>query len=36
MEQDRDKSGSEEGQVAFSYECGNENLTSIKCGEFLD
>ena len=24
------------GQVAGYYECGNELLGSIKCGEFLD
>jgi hypothetical protein len=28
--------GSGQGQVAGSFECGNEPLGSIKCGEFLD
>jgi hypothetical protein len=29
-------SGSGYGQVASTYECGNEPSGSIKCGEFLD
>jgi hypothetical protein len=32
----RDRSGSEQGQVAGSCECGDETSGSIKCGEFLD
>jgi hypothetical protein len=31
-----DRSGSGLGQVAGSFECGNEPSGSIKCGEFLD
>jgi hypothetical protein len=31
-----DQSGSEEGQVADSCECGDESLGSIKCREFID
>jgi hypothetical protein len=31
-----DRSGSGQGQVAGSYECGNEPSGSIKCGEFLE
>jgi hypothetical protein len=31
-----DRSGSGEGQVAATCECGNEPSGSIKCGEFLD
>ena len=31
-----DKSGSGLGQVAGSFECGNETVVSIKCGEFLE
>jgi hypothetical protein len=30
-----DWSGSEQGQVAGSCECGNETLCFVKCGEFL-
>jgi hypothetical protein len=26
----------DKGQVAGSFECGNEPSGSIKCGEFLD
>jgi hypothetical protein len=29
-----DPSGSGQGQVASSCQCGNEPLVSIKCGEF--
>ena len=29
-----DRSGSRQGYVAGSCECGNEPLGSIKCGEF--
>ena len=29
-------SGSGQGQVADTCECGNEPSGSIKCGEFLD
>jgi len=25
-----------QGQVTGAYDCGNEHLGSIKCGEFLD
>jgi hypothetical protein len=28
--------GSGEGQFAGFFKCGNEHLSSIKCGEFLD
>jgi hypothetical protein len=31
-----DCSGSGWGQMASSYECGNEDQGSIKCGEILD
>jgi hypothetical protein len=31
-----DLSGSGQGQVAGSCECGSEPAVSIKCGEFLD
>ena len=31
-----DWSGSGQGQVAGSLECGNEHSSSIKCGEILD
>ena len=31
-----DLSGSGEGQVAGSFECGDEPSGSIKCGEFFD
>jgi len=31
-----DCSGSEQGQVAGAFECGNEPPGSIKCAEFLD
>jgi len=31
-----DGAGSELGQVAGSFECGNEISGSIKCGEFFD
>jgi hypothetical protein len=31
-----DRSGSGQGQVAGSCECGNEPSGSIKCREFLD
>ena len=31
-----DRSGSGEGQVAGTCECGNEPSGSINCGEFLD
>ena len=31
-----DRSGSGQGQVAGSCECGNEPSGSIKCGEFVD
>jgi len=31
---DRDSSG--QGQVAGTYECGNEPSGFIKCGEYLD
>jgi hypothetical protein len=31
-----DRSGFGSGQVAISWECGNEPSGSIKCGEFLD
>jgi hypothetical protein len=31
-----DQSGSGQGQVAGSYECGDEPSGSIKCGEFLE
>jgi len=31
-----DRAGSGQGQVAGTYECGNELSVSIKCGEFLD
>ena len=30
-----DRSGSGQGQVACSCECGDEFPVSIKCGEFL-
>jgi hypothetical protein len=30
-----DRSGSGQGQVAGSHECGNEPLGSIQCGECL-
>ena len=30
------RAGSEYGQVAGTYECGNQPSDSIKCGEFLD
>jgi hypothetical protein len=29
-------SGSEQGQVAGSCECGNEPSVSIKCGQFFE
>jgi hypothetical protein len=31
-----DRTGSGQGQVAGTCECGNENSDSIKWGEFLD
>ena len=31
-----DRSGSGQGQVAGTCECGNEPSVSIKCGEFRD
>jgi hypothetical protein len=31
-----DRSGSGQGQVVGTCECGNEPSGSIKCGEFLD
>ena len=31
-----DRTGLGQGQVAGTYECGNEPSDSIKCGEFLD
>jgi len=31
-----DLSGSGQGQVAGTCECGNESSGSIKCGEFLE
>jgi hypothetical protein len=31
-----DRSGSEQGQVVGSCECGNEQSVSLKCGKFLD
>jgi hypothetical protein len=31
-----DQAGSGYGQVASTYECGDESSGSIKCGEFLD
>jgi len=31
-----DRTGSEQGQVAGTCECGNETSGSMKCGEFLD
>jgi len=31
-----DRAGSGYGQVAGTYECGNEPAGSIKCGEFLE
>ena len=31
-----DRAGSEQGQVAGIFECSNEPLDCIKCGEFLD
>jgi hypothetical protein len=31
-----DRSGSEQGQVAGCYECGDEPSGSVKCGEFCD
>jgi hypothetical protein len=31
-----DSSGTRYGQAAFSYECANEHLDSIKCDEFID
>jgi len=31
-----DRAGSGQGQVAGTYEYGNEPSGSIKCGEFLD
>ena len=31
-----DQSGSGQGQVAGTCECGNEPSGSIRCGEFLD
>ena len=31
-----DRSGSGQGQVAGTCECGNESSGSIKCGGFLD
>jgi hypothetical protein len=31
-----DRSGSGQGEVVRTYECGNELSGSIKCGEFLD
>jgi hypothetical protein len=30
-----DRAGSGKGQVAGTYECGNELSGPIKCGEFL-
>ena len=31
-----DQTGSGQGQLTGTYECGNERLGSVKCGEFLD
>jgi hypothetical protein len=31
-----DRTGLGYGQVAETYECGNEHSGSIKCGKFLD
>ena len=31
-----DRGGSRQGQVAGTFECGNEHSSSIKCWEFLD
>jgi len=31
-----DSSGSEEGQILGSCECGNDSYGSIKCREFLE
>jgi hypothetical protein len=31
-----DRSGTVEGQVVGTCECGNEPSGSVKCGEFLD
>ena len=31
-----DQAGSGQGQVAGTFECGNEPSGSVKCGEFLD
>jgi len=31
-----DQTGSGQGQVAGTFECGNEPSGYIKCGEFLD
>jgi hypothetical protein len=31
-----DRAGSGQGQLAGTYDCGNEPSFSIKCGEFLD
>ena len=31
-----ERAGSVQGQVAGTYECGNEPSGSIKCGDFLD
>ena len=31
-----DQAGSGQGQVAGTYDCGNETPSSIKCDEFLD
>jgi hypothetical protein len=35
-EHELDSSGSGQGQVVSSFECGNELPGSIECGEFLD
>jgi len=31
-----DRSGSGQGQVSASCECGNDPSGSVKCGEFLE
>jgi hypothetical protein len=36
MENGLDQSGAGQGEMAGTCECGNETLSSIKCGEFLD
>jgi len=34
--QELDQAGSGQGEVAGTFECGNDHSGSIKCGEFLD